>query len=202
VDRDEVLLNLARTEHAALPNLEFECGDATSLPFRAQFDIVTAARTLQWIAEPALAIAQMKQAAKPGGLLVLLDYNHTDNAWEPDPPREFQRFYSAFLAWRHANSWDNQMADHLPGLLRSAGLTEVESRVQDEVVERGEPGFAERTALWSEVIGNVGGQLAAAGFCTELEWDEARECYLAWAGTTLMAQTLCMRAVTAVRCER
>jgi SAM-dependent methyltransferase len=198
VDRDEVLLGLARTEHAALPNLRFERGDATALPFRAQFDIVTAARTLQWIAEPAAAISQMKQAAKPGGLLVVLDYNHAANAWEPDAPREFQRFYGAFLAWRHANGWDNEMADHLPELFRSSGLTDVESRAQDEVVERGEPEFAERTTLWSEVIGNVGGPLAAAGFCTEFELDEARECYYAWAGTTLMRQTLCMRVVTGI----
>src|SRR5215813_10094942 len=40
IDRDEALLDLARTEHAMLPNLQFECGDATALSFRAQFDIV------------------------------------------------------------------------------------------------------------------------------------------------------------------
>src|SRR5208337_3386103 len=55
VDRDDVLLDLARREHAAIPNLRFEHGDATTLPFYAEFDIVTAARTLQWIAEPAAA---------------------------------------------------------------------------------------------------------------------------------------------------
>ena len=59
------------------------------------------------------------------------------------------------------------MADHLPELFRSAGLVDVKSCLQDEVVERGGPDFAERTALWSEVIENVGGQLATAGFCTE-----------------------------------
>ena len=36
-----------------------------------------------------------------------------------------------------------------------------------EVVERGGPDFAERAALWSEVIENVGGQLSTAGFCTK-----------------------------------
>src|SRR5207249_3817462 len=57
VDRDEVLLELARTKHDMYPNLHFEYGDATALGFRAQFDVVTAARTLQWIADPALAIS-------------------------------------------------------------------------------------------------------------------------------------------------
>ena len=90
IDRDEVLLDVARREHAVLSNLQFECGDATTLTFRAEFDIVTAARTLQWIAQPALAISKMKQAAKPAGVLVVLDYNHAANQWDPDPPREFQ----------------------------------------------------------------------------------------------------------------
>src|SRR5438309_11684352 len=49
IDRDPALLELARTEYAMLPNLQFECGDATALQFEARFDVVTAARTLQWI---------------------------------------------------------------------------------------------------------------------------------------------------------
>jgi SAM-dependent methyltransferase len=83
IDRDEVLLEIARTEHASIPNLRFEYGDATTLTSCEEFDIVTAARTLQWIAEPTLAISKMKQAAKPSGVLVVLDYNHTSNEWEP-----------------------------------------------------------------------------------------------------------------------
>jgi ubiquinone/menaquinone biosynthesis C-methylase UbiE len=196
VDRDEVLLHLARAEHAMVPNLEFESGDATTLRFRAQFDVVTAARTLQWIAEPALAVSKMKDAAKPAGILVILDYNHTENEWTPDPPAEFKRFYSAFLAWRGKNRWDNEMADHLPELFRSVGLVEVQSSVEDEIVERGEPDFAERAALWSEVIENIGGQLATAGFCTQSQLEEARQSYGSWTKTALVKQKLAMRAVT------
>jgi len=198
IDRDEALLELARTEHAKVPNLRFEYGDVTTLTSCAQFDIVSAARTLQWIADPALAVSKMKQAAKPSGVLVVLDYNHTANRWEPDPPGEFKLFYYAFLAWRHTNRWDNEMADHLPDLFRSAELVEVKSQVQDEVVERGGTDFPERAALWSEVIENVGGQLTTAGFCTKRQLDEARECYDSWAKTALVKQTLAMRAITGV----
>jgi len=80
------------------PNLQFECGDATTLQVEAQFDIVTAARTLQWIAEPALAVSKMKEAAKPNGSVVVLDYNHLHNQWDPEPPREFKLFTTPF--WR------------------------------------------------------------------------------------------------------
>jgi ubiquinone/menaquinone biosynthesis C-methylase UbiE len=196
VDRDPGLLEIARTEHNNLSNLRFEIGDATNLGFRSQFDIVTAARTLQWIAEPCLAVASMKQAAKSSGMIVVLDYNHTLNRWEPDPPAEFSHFYGAFLAWRQANRWDNEIADHLPELFRSANLAGVESHIQDEVVERGDPGFTERAALWSEVIENVGEQIVKAGFSTAPQLFDARECYGSWTRTDLVRQTLAMRAVT------
>jgi ubiquinone/menaquinone biosynthesis C-methylase UbiE len=197
LDRDEGLLRLARKEHAEIVNLRFERGDAKDLQYTADFDIVTAARTLQWIAEPGDAVRSMTAAAKPSGKLVVLDYSHARNEWKPGPPREFRRFYDAFLAWRQANQWDNEMADHLPGLFERGGLTEIASHVQDEVVERGHADFDERTALWSEVIENVGLTIANAGFCTEAEVSSARESYAPWVRTTLARQTLAMRAVTA-----
>jgi ubiquinone/menaquinone biosynthesis C-methylase UbiE len=199
VDRDPGLLEIALREHGNLPNLRFELGDATNLGICSQFDIVTAARTLQWIADPGLAVLNMKQAAKPAGLLVVLDYNHAQNKWEPDPPEEFRHFYRAFLAWRQSNQWDNEIADHLPELFRSAGLAEIESHIQDEVVECGEREFPERAALWFEVIDNVGEQIAKAGFCTESQLLEARERYDSWVKTDLVRQTLTMRAVTGMR---
>lgn len=196
IDRDEGLLERARAKHGSLRNLRFEHGDATALSYRAQFDIVTAARTLQWISELDSALSRMKQAAKPGGMLVALDYNHAKNRWEPHPPPEFCDFYKAFLAWREARQWDNHMADHLPELFRSLGLADVESHVQDEIIERGGPEFAEHADLWSQVIENLGEQLAKAGFCMESQLQEARERYGSWAKTELMKQTLAMRTIT------
>lgn len=66
----------------------------------------------------------------------------------------------------------------------------------DVPLERGEPDFPERSALWSEVIQNVGKQIAHAGFCSESQLLEAAERYEAWVKTDLMRQTLTMRAVT------
>ncbi len=195
VDRDRSLLAIAGPEHHSAPNLRFEYGDATSLTFRARFDVVTAARTLQWVSDPAVAILRMKRAAKPSGMVVVLDYNHAVNEWEPDPPFVFRVFYRAFLAWRNANRWDNEMGEHLPGLFHSAGLIEVESHVQDEVAERGAPQFGEQASLWSQVIENVGEQLTRAGFLKESQLREASECYDAWVQTELVKQTLIMRTV-------
>ncbi len=195
LDRNEELLALARTEHGEIPNLRFEAGDALSLSYCGQFDIVTAARVLQWIGDPAAAVSQMKQAAKPNGMLVVLDYNHAKNEWDPEPPPAFRRFYTAFLDWREANHWDNLMADHLPELFQAAGLEEIESLGSEEVAQRGDTDFKQQSALWLEVIGDVGERLAEAGFCTTAQLEEARECYDAWIKTDLKRQTLALRTV-------
>ncbi|HXP83398.1 MAG TPA: methyltransferase domain-containing protein [Bryobacteraceae bacterium] len=197
VDRDTGLLEIARREHQGIANLRFELADAIKLPFHARFDIVTAARTLQWIGEPGEAVARMKQAAKPSGCLVVLDYNHAQNQWEPDPPVEFQAFYRAFLSWRDAARWDNEMADHLPALFESAGLVDIDSHVQDEIAQRGDEAFAEQAALWSQVMENVGEQISRAGFFQESRLRETREGYKAWTRTELRKQVLKMRAVVA-----
>jgi SAM-dependent methyltransferase len=196
VDRDPSQLETARAHGAEHANLRFELGDAGSLPYRSQFDIVTAARTLQWIADPAQAVSAMAQAAKPGRLLVILDYNHEDNAWAPDPPAEFQRFYQAFLDWRQAHHWDNRMAAHLPALMEAAGLLEVQSHLQDEVIERGEAGFPARNSLWLEVIDSVGVQVVQEGYFPDADLQPVRRLYEEWVQTELIRQTLAMRTVT------
>jgi SAM-dependent methyltransferase len=198
VDRDAARLSLAASDYRGLANLRFEAGDVTGLDYHGRFDIVTAARLLQWVADPALAIAGMKDAAKSGGMLVVLDFNHARHEWEPQPPPEFSRFFQAFLAWRQANRWDNEMAGHLPALFQSAGLAGVESHVQDEIVTRGDPGFTERAALWSGAIDNLGVSMVSGGFLTETQLRESAECYGAWIRTGLEKQIPRMRTVTGV----
>lgn len=186
LDRDPDNLAVAREHSADLSNLTYELGDALSffsegrLPFQAAFDIVTAARTLQWISEPGLALANMKQATKPGGRVVVLDYNLADNLWEPGLPAEFARFYAAFLDWRASNQWDNHMADHLTDLFRAAGLAEVRVHISDEIAERGDPDFAETAGIWTYVTSTLGPRIAAAGFVTENECVDAERAYLDW----------------------
>lgn len=188
VDRDAGLLAHALRLH---PELSFTQATATQLPFHAQCDIVTAARTLQWISDPAAAIANMKAAARPGGLIVVLDYNHAANTWHPEPPPEFLCFYSAFLAWRASHGWDNRMAHHLPLLFEAAGLTEIESHAQDEVAKSGD----QQTQLWIEVIDNLGDQVVHSGFLSDAQLSAAKTTYADWTVTALLTQTLNLAAV-------
>jgi len=199
VDRDRGLLERARVHCVSRPNLRFEEADATSLDYEARFDVVTSARTLQWIADPETALRRMTRAAKPGGLLVVLDYNHALNAWTPAPPPDFARFYSSFLSWRESNGWDNEMANHCPALFAAVGLQEIRTYVQDEATARGDVDFDEKTALWIEVIEKIGPALEGAGVCDPALLDAARQSYDTWRKTELLQHTLSMRSTAANR---
>jgi SAM-dependent methyltransferase len=195
IDRDAEQVAAARQEHGGVPNLSFAEGDVLSMSFEGRFDIVTAARTLQWLSQPAEAVLRMKKAAKTGGRVVALDYNHDYNSWEPDPPQAFRRFYQALLDWRSANQWDNRMAEHLPDLFRAAGIVDVQVHIEDEAVQRGDPDFSDAAGIWTHVIETVGPQIVAAGFLGESERREAEEVSRNWVRDTLRRQTLSLSAI-------
>ena len=195
LDRDPENLAAGPRAQRRSSQSQHQLGDALALSFEGVFDIVTAARTLQWISEPSAALGNMKRAAKSGGRVVVLDYNLADNRWEPGIPAEFARFYAAFLEWRASNHWDNRMADHLPDLFRVAGLQNVQVHVSDEISARGDDDFAQTAGIWTYVTSTLGPRIAAAGFSTENDCIAAGRAYLDWVADGLTQQTLVMRTV-------
>ncbi len=123
LDINPGLIAEARQPHADVPGLSFELADLDRYNQPASFDIVTAARVVQWLADPLGALRKMAALLKPGGRLLVLDYNHELIAWQPEPPASFMAFYAAFLRWRADAGMDNAIADHLADLFAQAGLT-------------------------------------------------------------------------------
>jgi SAM-dependent methyltransferase len=193
LDRDEGLLSEGRERYRTCSNLRFLVGDALSMSFAGEFDIVTAARTLQWIDQPALALERMKAALRSGGVAVVLDYDHADNRWEPTPPSAFVRFYQAFLDWREAHHWDNRIGSRLPELMCAAGFLEVRVLVSDELVDRNEPG--DGRYLWSKVIQSLGPTIVQAGHLSNDQLESAAADYREWLEDSFERQVLVMRTV-------
>jgi hypothetical protein len=133
----------------------------------------------------------MKNAAKPEGHVIVLDYNLDETGWEPDPPADFQRFYQAFLDWRTANSWDNRTASHLTEFFQWAGLVDIASHQTDEIVRRGDPDFFDAYAseIWLYVIQTLGPILVQAGFLDDGVHRRAQEDYSRYVQDTLRLQT-------------
>lgn len=194
VDVNEQLIEVARERHAA-PNLVFRVAAVTDLPACADFDVVTCARLLLWLADPAAAVAAMVGVARPGGLVLVLDYDMRQIAWEPQAPRSALHFMDAFLRWREEAGFDNSMAARLPHLLAGAGLEQVRSIPQPEVTERGDEDFDARIALWPDVMATRGHQVVADGLLSERERSEATHALREWGRADAQRQTLHLSAV-------
>jgi SAM-dependent methyltransferase len=75
IDASEQMLRVARANarSAACP-VRFAVGDAHALDEPDQsFDVARAERTLQWLADPAAAVAEMVRVLRPGGRISLID---------------------------------------------------------------------------------------------------------------------------------
>jgi ubiquinone/menaquinone biosynthesis C-methylase UbiE len=199
IDVSKDLLGRARERSERHPNLSFELADVASLTHEPRrFDVVTAARMLLWLADPRAALAAMAGVARPGGLVVVLDYNLRKTAWEPAPPESVPAFYDAFLEWRAQAGMDNEMADHLEAMLEELGLSEVRCTPQPERARRGEPDFDVRIALWGQVIATRGHQVVADGFLSETRRAAAEADFTEWASGTAQSQTMWLTAAEGV----
>ncbi len=178
-----------------LSNLRFVVADAYSVPFRKQFDIVAAARVLQWLSDPRKALLEMARAAKPRGTVLILDYNHDKIEWRPDPPRSMRIFYEAFLQWREDAGMDNRIADHLASMLHQLGLEGIQETPQHEHSCREDADFANRIGIWAEVAASRGYQMVADGMIDEQERATAEADYRAWVHNSAQSQRLYLLAV-------
>jgi len=184
----------------SIPNLVFYTGDIRESGWDGEFDLVNAARVLQWIPDPGVAMERMARAAAPGGVVVALDFDHTRAEWS-DPPQAWIRFYAAFLAWRAAGGLDNAIARRLPELSRAAGLVETEWRPQVTAVCAGDPDFFRVAGQWRMVAESRGRQMVAAGQVTEDERGAALDAFTEWMKRTDAIQTVHEAFIAARRPE-
>jgi ubiquinone/menaquinone biosynthesis C-methylase UbiE len=202
IDVHAGLIEEACRLHGDVPGLSFEVVDVYNLSFHALFDIVTAARVLQWLADPLAALRQIVAAAKPGGRVVILEYNHEKISWQPQPPLSMQEFYPAFLRWRADAGMDNAIADHLAETFARVGLTDILVTPQHEITRRGDSDFGTRTSIWAEVAASRGHQMVADGIITEELRAAAETDYRNWINQSAESQTMYLLAVEGVRPDK
>ncbi len=167
IDPNESLIEQANQHVNGRKELAFQQADVYSFDTKERFDLVTCARTLQWLAKPEAALRNMKRFVKPGGHLAILDFNHEKIAWTPEPPGSMQTFYDAFLTWRQDAGFDNAIADHLKEMIQHIGFESVQVEEQFEISHKSDPNFAVASRLWAEVAELRGPQLVSAGYISE-----------------------------------
>lgn len=180
VDVSDMLIKQAQEHMNEETNVHFHVADIYSLPYQNTYDIVTAARVLQWLSEPQQALEQMSGAAKPDGIVLVLDYNHEKIEWSPEPPEAFLHFYSAFLKWRQDSGMSNIVADQLVSIFEQTGFQNIKEWEQHEFTTRGDLDFENRIVIWADVAASRGKQMVADGYLTEEERAEAEISYRTW----------------------
>lgn len=128
VDLDEAKLDAAR---AGNPGLRFErrAIDAPrALDDLGPFDLIYARFLLSHLTDPAAAIAAFRRALKPGGLLVVEDCEFAAHLCWP-PRASFDRYVAWYRKAARKRGADADIGPKLPGLLRTAGLQDVEARI-------------------------------------------------------------------------
>ncbi len=104
VDFTPEMLEVARTKQAALPGetaarIEYRQGDAMDLHLPdASVDVVSIAFGIRNVADPRRAIGEFARVLRPGGRLVILEFDTPRLA----PVRWFNRWYSGWLMPRTA----------------------------------------------------------------------------------------------------
>jgi ubiquinone/menaquinone biosynthesis C-methylase UbiE len=75
VDISEEMLAIARQKLHNAPNVSFQAGSASALPFPNQsFDVIVSANAFHYFDDPIAALAEVKRVLKPDGKVVILDW--------------------------------------------------------------------------------------------------------------------------------
>ncbi|MCI0360066.1 MAG: methyltransferase domain-containing protein [Planctomycetaceae bacterium] len=140
---------------ASHPRVTFVEGDAHKLPFAdATFDLVYCRYLLEHVAEPGIAVAEMRRVTRPGGRVAVME-NDTSLV-RVDPPRPaFQAIWAALARYQWQLKGDAFIGRRLYRLLKDAGFEQIELSLQPEVHWSGSPHFR----AWLE---NLAGNLDSA----------------------------------------
>ena len=180
IDRSDHLISTGKKNYSAVKNLELREADLFKFSPDKKFDLVISARVLQWLSNPQEALVKFKDFLIPGGIVSILDYNHSCLEWQPSPPLSILRFYQSFLNWRSDAGMDNEIADHLQDYFARAGFQNVEKNNAKELYQKGEENFLDKIGIWSTVAATRGLQMVQGGYITEEERIQTISEYNTW----------------------
>lgn len=161
VDASEAFLGFARNSIRD-PRVEFRIGDARALPVdEASFDGAVAGLVLNFVPEPAKALAEMSRAVRRGGIISVYVWDY------PGEMQLMRRFWNAAAALDPAARELDEgrrfpicNPEALRVLFAEAGLREIRDRAIDVPTV-----FRDFDDYWSPFLG---GQGPAPGYCVSL----------------------------------
>ena len=121
LERDERAAEVAQHVAAQHPWVDIICGDLREADLGGPWDVIVARWVLSFLRDPTQCVARLAGALKPGGVLVVQDYNHDGVRLFPHS-KAFVRTIAAYRAAYDRQGGDLWIAGRLPGMMRAAGL--------------------------------------------------------------------------------
>ena len=196
IDNTESFILSGRESYKNVKNLKLFHSDLFEYKAEEKFDLIVAARVLQWLNHPKSALEKMKEMLLPGGVISILDYNHTELEWSPQPPNSMVEFYKTWLKWREEAGLNNKIAEDLGDYFKELGLHNIEVFNSNEYYKRGESNFKSKVGIWSKVAGSK--QLVDEGYITEEDRLKTIEDYDEWVETSAQGMVMKLKEVRGI----
>ena len=199
LDSSEPLIARGRDLYFEKVNLELIAADLFTYLPPYQFDLIISARVLQWLDNPEQAVNRMMSWLKPGGILSVLDYDHTAIEFSPSPPESMLFFYEQFLKWRADAGMNNSIANDLPAYFKNSGLSHISSYNANQVYTEDLSDFSFKAGIWADVAASRGKQLVKDGYLDENDRLKAIDEYREWVNNQAESMTMKLKEVRGIR---
>jgi SAM-dependent methyltransferase len=196
VEREPRFADMARAEIAkrGLQNVAIVEGDTLSAALeKATFDLVHERLVLinVPVANQHAIVASMVALARPGGIVATESWDRASFACHPEPP-SWQILNDAYREAVRATNGDGTSGRTLPWLLRTAGVTDIRTKVHVRSVEIGDSRRTHRLGI----LDVTKDKILATGRLSEAEFNEHRSALAAHLGDpdTLLIDQLFVQA--------
>jgi ubiquinone/menaquinone biosynthesis C-methylase UbiE len=181
-----------------LRNMSFAVADVHALSYPdGSFDVVHAHQVLQHLADPVLALREMRRVCVPGGIVAARDADYEAMTWYPAIPA-LDEWLALYRRVARANGGEPDAGRRLHSWAREAGFTEVTCTVSTWCFATPEE-RAHWSGTWSERIvkSALAGQAIARGMATGEDLERLAEGWREWGAAgdgwfaVLHAEILC-----------
>jgi ubiquinone/menaquinone biosynthesis C-methylase UbiE len=173
---------LAVAAVGAPANVSFAVGDVHALTFGdGTFDVVHAHQVLQHVADPVLALREMRRVCRPGGIVAVRDSDYRAFSWYPEPP-ELDEWLALYRRVARHNGGEPDAGRRLLSWARQAGFTDITPTCSVWCFATPED-RAWWGGMWADriVSSAIAGRALADGFATRDQLERMSAAWLAWA---------------------
>jgi SAM-dependent methyltransferase len=171
MDLDSEILALAQQDAEAgqFGNIEFRQTDVSSSLGEEDYDLVYARFLLSHLSEPLRCLQAMVKACKPNGVIVVEDIDFSGNFCYPDCAA-YQQYTELYEQVVHRRGGDANVGPKLPGLLRQAGVADIQINVVQPAHSEGEGKL-----IASVTMARIAQSVVSEGLATEEKVEQVIE---------------------------